>query len=266
MRCDIAAVNFEKYDPNAPNLRAALSTACLKVKSAMQNIESSKPCDLCKDHLMRYLNNVGNRFYQELDLLVEKTASLIFSKGVIRRNWTIDLSYDFSKINENIITEKIIWDYEFLNITKSVIEYPHTLFMLEGDQNILVSLTKVDEIGNRIKVFQSEEETTTTHYRTFMKKQRVISLPPGVSHFITMQFLLDHPVCPKTHYIHNAFAPREPTISVRVKADMPTGYQIDILGIDYVEPEVLGTYIEYRIPGPILTEQIIEYIFQKKEG
>lgn len=262
---DIAGVIVETYDPQTPNLIAAFSTASQKIRKALQCGARPKPCDLCKDHLAPHLGEIGDFFYRELDLLLSKTGSLIFSRGVIRRNWTISLSYDLSKIDKNIITEKIIWDYEFINITKKNIAYPQALFMLQGDINTLVDLSRVDEQGVRKKIFLPEATQTTT-YNTFMKKEIELFLPPGVSHFIRLHFLLDHPVCPTTHYIHNSFAPREPTMSATVKAQIPQGYRIDFLVEDNITPSVFGCDWDFRIPGPLVPEQIIEYIFKKEES
>lgn len=262
---DILGVITEKYDPHAPNLMAAFSTASQKIRKALMSSDSPTPCDLCRAHLAPHLEKIGGFFYRELDLLFAKTANLIFSKGVIRRNWTIDLSYDFAKINNNIIIEKIIWDYEFINITKSEIDYQHILFMLQGDINTLVDLSKVDANGNRIKIFLPEG-TQTTPYNIFMKKERSLLLLPGESYFIRLQFLFDHPVCPNSHYIHNSFAPREPTMSANIKAQIPFGYRMDVLVEDNINPTIFGGNWDFRIPGPLVSEQIIEYIFKKEDS
>ena len=261
---DIAGVIFEEYDASALNLTAALTAASQKIRTALENIKPTKPCDFCKEHLVHFLGEVGERFYNELDLLFEKTANLVFSQGVVRRNWSIDLSYDFSKISDSIITEKIIWEYEFLNITKSMLEYPHKIFMIEGDINKLVELSRVDNDNNRISIFPADESKTSCR-SSFVRKERTISMPPGVSHFIKLEFLFEHPVCSKTHYIHNCFAPREPTMSSRIKATIPDGYTIGVLGQDLIEPFVSENDWYFRIPGPLLPEQVIEYVFKKKE-
>lgn len=260
---DILGVTYAEYDSSAPNFQAAFAPACNKIRDAFEQ-SLARPIDLVRTHFGHSMQYIHPHHLGESDALISHVSEMVFSKGVLRRNWTIDLSYDFAKIDKNIITEKIIWDYEFINITTKRIDYPITLFSLIGDINTLVSFTKMESNGNRVPVFTSGD-TNVEQQRLFLKRQRVVPLPPSVSHFITMQFLLDHPVSPQAHYIHNAFAPIEPTLSTRLKVFVPNGYRMDVLGIEGIEPIKLGDQWDFRIPTPLLPEQIIEYIFQKED-
>lgn len=261
---DIAGVLFEEYDAKAPNKQAALTTSSERIRTALEHSKKTKPCDFCREHLMHVLGEVGDRFYQELDLIFEKTSDLVFSQGVVRKNWTIDLSYDFSKISNNIITENIIWEYEFINITKSSLEYPYKIYMIEGDINTIIDLSRIDSNNNRVSIFPSDELNTSSS-SSFVRKELTITMPPGVSHFLKLHFVFDHPVCPNTHYIHNCFAPREPTMSASIRAHIPEGYDFGVLGQDLLTPHYVRNVLYYRFKGPLLPEQVIEYVFKKKE-
>jgi hypothetical protein len=54
-------------------------------------------------------------------------------------------------------------------------------------------------------------------------------------------------------------------LAARIRAQIPEGYDFGVLGQDLLTPHDVGNYWEYRLKGPLLPEQVIEYVFKKKE-
>lgn len=261
---DLYGVIYAQYDSEAPNLVAALGPACNQVREAI-TAPVLRTNSLFRASLGNAIHKVHPYYYGELEKYLHYFGNIVFSSGVLRRNWTIDLSYDFSKIGENIITENIVWDYEFINITEDPINYDMSLFSLTDESSSLISLTRMDTNGKRNNVFINGRTTLET-VGLLSKRQSTVLLEPGVSHFISMQYKQNHPVSPERHHIHNAFAPRDPTSSARLKIRVPNGYRADVLGRDIITPQKLADHWDFRIPGPLLPEQIIEYFFEKEDN
>lgn len=259
---DILGVTYAEYNQDHPNNEAALSTACKKVRQAIDNAPFFKPVEQIHSLFEKTIANIHQHHIGDAVKLVEHVNKVLFHKNVIRRHWVIDLSYDFSKISDEIIIERIIWDYEFINISIGSIEYPMSLFSFDGDQNTLISFTHMGEDGNPVPVFQCKNGQLNKQ-GIFKRQQSKVRLEPNIPYFIKMKFLLEHSVSPKTHYIHNSFAPLDPTLSARVKAIIPSGYRMDVLANDVVHPDKLDDHWDFIIRGPLLPEQIIEYVFQK---
>lgn len=260
---DILGVTYATYDSEAPNLQAAFGPTCSQIRRVVEQ-HFSQSIDLLSAPSINLEYHIHPHHFGDSAALIKRVSEMVFSRRVIRRNWEIDLAYDFSKIDQNIITERITWDYEFFNITTEPIDHPMMFFMLVGDKNKLISFTQMDHKGNRVPVFESRN-SKEEQQGLFLKHQRVVTLEPGISYFIAMQFLLDHPVSPEAHYIHNSFAPIEPTLNARIKATIPRGYRMDVLGVEGIIPSKFHDRWDFVIPGPLLPEQIIEYIFQKKD-
>lgn len=259
---DILDVTCAEYDPAAPNPVAALGPACNKIRDAM-GTPALRPDDLLRASIGKAIRDVHPHHLGEVETYLRYLSDMVFSTGVLRRNWTIDLSYDFSKIAENVIRERIVWDYEFINVTSRELNYPMRLFSLVDESNSLISFTRMHTNGKKEDVFINGQ-TTVESLGVFARRQRTVLLPPGVSHFISMRFEQDHPVSPQRHYIHNAFAPIEPTLSAQLKIRVPDGYRADVLGREIIAPTKLHDHWDFRIPGPLLPEQIIEYMVQKE--
>lgn len=259
---DLLGITCADYDSSAPNHVAALAPACNKIRDAMGK-PSLRSDDVLRGTLGKAISEVHPHHFGEIERYLRYLGDIVFSTGVLRRNWTIDLSYDFSRISENIIRERIVWDYEFINVTSRTLEYPMRLFTFSDETNSLVSFTRMDANGKSENVFANVESPVKA-IGLFAKRQHTVQIHPCVSYFISMRFEQDHPVSPERHFIHNAFAPIEPTLSARLKIRVPQGYRADVLGRDILTPMKLHDHWDFRIPGPLLPEQIIEYMVQKE--
>lgn len=258
---DILSVNYLEYNPDAPNKEAALAPACDDIRNAIEQ-HCPDSLNLLSVPSISVPYHIHPHHFGDAKAIIDHTCEMLFAGQVIRRNWTVDLSYDFDKIDKDIIIERMMWDYEFANISTDKINYPLKLIMLTGDVNRLVSFTKVDSTGQHVPVFQASD-ATEKETGIFLERQRTVTLDPGVSYFISMQFLLEHSVSPKTHYLHNALAPIQPTLTARIRATIPPGYRMDLLAEEPVVPSKFEQRWDFILPGPLLPEQIIEYIFQK---
>ena len=66
-----------------------------------------------------------------LKKIYEDVHKRIIGKSIIRKNWIIDLQYSIENIdNEQVIKEKIIWEYEINNITKNNVDFPLSIIQI----------------------------------------------------------------------------------------------------------------------------------------
>lgn len=260
---DIINVTHAEYSTTHPTKRAAMAVPSTTIREAVEG-ESFRLASASDLRLSKFTRQIDSHFHEEADALIKYTNDMIFSKGVVRRNWVIDLEYDFAKIDRNIIVEKMIWDYELVNMTEEPIIYPLKLFMLAGDENEIISFTRLDKNGKHISIFP-EEEVKETQLGTILKRQSMIELEAATIYSIVLEFRLDHHVSPDTHHFHNAFASIQPSLKARIRARVPSGYRMDVLAKDIVPADILldGRW-NFSVPGPLLPEQIIEYVFQRE--
>jgi|GEM_PF-2088036 len=261
---DLEGILSAEYNPTASNPEAAVAEACIRIQRAVESYRPT-PTSLLQKHFAETMARIDRRYDPEVEFLLSTTNQRLLSSGVIRRNWTIHLSYDFSSIDQHIIREAILWDYEFINITTKQITYQKKFLSLDNmEDNELISFIRIDpKSGTQTPVFTPSSfraETTGMIKRT----ETDIILEPSIPHFIKMKFLFNHPVSPIRHFIHNSFAPLEATMHAKIVADIPDGYQMSVLVLDHpLQPDRLHGTCEFRIPGPLLPEQIIEYVFEK---
>jgi hypothetical protein len=216
------------------------------------------------------MNKMDFLYNQEYSMVVETVYKKVLNKKVIRKNWTISLKYDLGKIDTNIIIEKMIWDFELVNISNDCIEYPVTLFYLENsDINNLILFTKTE--SNKRNILFSTSNNDDLNLGPFIKRQKTIFLDPNCPYFLTMEFDFIHPVSPEKHYIHNCFAPIDSTIGFRLTVDLPTGYSFGLLCDNYDGTEPLelektqqSKKLDYRLSDLLLPEQVIEYVLERK--
>lgn len=265
---DLLGIIYAEYDSDAPNIVAEMACVVNLIESSI--IPLNQRSSLLRD-ISKTMNNMNYQFNQEYYLVAERVYKKVLDKKVVRRNWTINLKYNFDKIDKNIIIEKIIWDYELYNISNDSIEYPITLFYLDNsDINNLILYTKTEQ-NNRNIIFSTENDNDIDLIGSFIKRQKTISLKSNFPYYITMEFDFNHPVSPEKHYIHNCFAPIDSTIGFRLTVDLPTGYSFGLLcdNTDGTKPLILentkqGKKLDFRASEPLLPEQVIEYILEKE--
>ncbi len=263
---DLLGIIYAEYDSKAPNLVAEMSCVANLIESAIGATNPNKILMKKIIHVMNEMDYLNNEDYYSI---VESVYDKVLNKKVIRRAWTINLKYDLSKINENIIVEKIIWDYEMRNISSEILNYPLKLFYLDNSAlNELKMYTKA-ESGKKRYVFKNKPRQVPNQRGPFIKRQSIVSLKPNYPYYITMEFDFEHPVSPSHHYVHNCFAPLDATIGFRLVAEMPAEYTFGLLCDDNPAPLSMDCsdgrkILDYRISSPLLPEQVIEYILEKR--
>jgi hypothetical protein len=92
----------------------------------------------------------------------------------------------------------------------------------------------------------------------------VIELEPEQSYWITLKYINHHPICKRACYVHNSLTTREPALSAELIVNVPNGYRFDVIAVGPREPDVFKDRWIFRIPGPLLPHQMIEYVLRKK--
>ena len=259
---DLDAVVYGTFNQDAPNKIAATSTACGQIRTAFKST-GSRTLDSIRSSLASVLGNIHVAHQHDFTTIFERLMIASFARGVIRRNWNIDLSYNIPTPIADLIEERLIWQYEFVNITSKPLSYPLTLFTGRIGFDELISLTRTDVHGKSMDVFHASE-TTISGEHFFRKHERMIELIPGEQWSLRMNFVNIYPVSPRAHYIQNALAPTVPALNAQITVRVPEGYRVDLLATDVVTPKIFGDSWQFQIPGPLLPEQILEYIFQKQ--
>lgn len=259
---DLIGVTYVNYDPEGPNPEASLAPSCSRIREAFEAslIRSSNPLISWG----KAIADIHATHMGEVRSLLSFAGETMFASGVFRRNWTIDFSYDFSEIGTNIIIEKILWEYEFVNVRSKAISYPLRLFCASEDTDTLVSFTRIDPAGKRQPVFTSGKSTLVST-GLWRKRQEEVVLDPAVSYYMDMRFQQKQPVDPQTHYIHNSLCPLDLTLAVRLRFRLPPGYRVDLWAMGaVVEPTILDENWDFRIQGWLLPYQMIEYMVRKE--
>jgi len=162
---DVLGVTCASYDAQAPNIDASLGAACSRIQHAFQesqvrhSVDASLPC-------AGIIDRTHHDHRGELASLIAFCSHTVTASQVIRRNWTIDFSYSFAEIEQNVILETIVWDYEFLNISPRPIRHPLRLYCSSEDTDTLISYTKMDASGRRQPALESAD-TSLALQRTF---------------------------------------------------------------------------------------------------
>jgi hypothetical protein len=259
---DLLSFTTTRFDATSPNLCAALQPSCIKIRDAIIKNESHDvPLGFV---LAGSLDRVQPRFNDEVRSILHKFDELSLSTGVIRRKWSIDLSYSLDQISENVISELITWEYELVNVTSNPIDYVLPVYSLDDETINISSFTMVNSLNEQIDLLKELNDSVDKR-GIFVKRSGSVNLEPGESKTFVFNCIFKHSVSPNTHYIHNAFAPTSASMAARISATVPPGYMIDVLGAERIAPDKFVNRWDFRIPGPLLAEQVIEYIFQKRE-
>ncbi len=261
---DLDGIISATYDPDHTPLQASIGPACSRVEEALgtagPRARSRSPADF--EEILVSLSTNGA---VEVDKLLKQMRKLTFQRNVIRRNWTIHLDYDVSDRASGIIRESILWDYELCNLLKRPVDVPIKLTMLDDpEQHKLVEMSIQDEDGLSLALLDSGAKQEVSG--GWLTKRTKRQLEPNITYHIRMRFEVNYPVSAQKPYVHNSFASSDGTIGARLTANVPEGYQIDVLGVTEVTPGKAGAQRVFVFREPLLPEQIIEYVFQEEKA
>ena len=270
---DLLGVGILEYDNTAPNLRASLSVVSTQLKTHIRQ-EAKVTSMLEKNQKVINEFNKMNSLINENHLgnynrLLKCVKERVLGCKIMREDWRIDIQYNTENLCRGTIKEKIEFDYKLINITNEVVKYPLSLMYLDDDVSCLYTMSKIDEYGKKIVIFQNDNGNLKYRVGNVVKKVQEVDLQPNTTYIVHMDFEFTHNVSKNKPFIHNSLAPIQPTIGTTVKVIIPKGFDFDLLGVDGVVAEKsqdLGNtqILNYNLPYVLLSEQIIEYIFQRK--
>lgn len=263
---DIKDLHIIKYDKDAPNLRAEFSMVSTLIKESISNEHNSFALRTYEN-----LYEVNNKRQDELKKIYEDVHKRIIGKSIIRKNWIIDLQYSIENIdNEQVIKEKIIWEYEINNITKNNVDFPLSIIQIQNDVNHLFTFSTVDELGKRKIIFDNNTVNEIYNINGIRKNQKNIIIEPYKNYYVHLDFEFLHYVSKLKPFIHNSLAPTQTTFGITLKVTLPENYNFSLLGIDGISPLKCEQFdnhkiLNYKIPYILFPEQIIEYVVRKED-
>ena len=263
---DIKDLHIIKYDKDAPNLRAEFSMVSTLIKESISNEHNSFALRTYED-----LYEVNNKRQNEFKKIYEEVHKRIIGKSIIRKNWIIDLQYSIENINnECVIKEKIIWEYEINNITKTNVKFPLSIIQIQNDVNHLFTFSTVDELGKRKIIFNNNTVNEIYNINGIRKNQKNIIIEPDKNYYVHLDFEFLHYVSKFKPFIHNSLAPTQTTFGITLKVTLPEHYTFSLLGIDGISPLKCEQFdnhkiLNYKIPYILFPEQIIEYVVRKED-
>ena len=215
--------------------------------------------------------DVNNLEQVNLKKIYEDVHKRIIGKSIIRKNWIIDLQYSIENIdNEQVIKEKIIWEYEINNITKNNVDFPLSIIQIQNDVNHLFTFSTVDELGKRKIIFDNNTVNEIYNINGIRKNQKNIIIEPYKNYYVHLDFEFLHYVSKLKPFIHNSLAPTQTTFGITLKVTLPENYNFSLLGIDGISPLKCEQFdnhkiLNYKIPYILFPEQIIEYVVRKED-
>lgn len=263
---DIKDLHIIKYDKDAPNLRAEFSMVSTLIKESISNEHNSFALRTYEN-----LYEVNNKRQDEFKKIYEDVHKRIIGKSIIRKNWIIDLQYSIENIdNEQVIKEKIIWEYEINNITKNNVDFPLSIIQIQNDVNHLFTFSTVDELGKRKIIFDNNTVNEIYNINGIRKNQKNIIIEPYKNYYVHLDFEFLHYVSKLKPFIHNSLAPTQTTFGITLKVTLPENYNFSLLGIDGISPLKCEQFdnhkiLNYKIPYILFPEQIIEYVVRKED-
>lgn len=200
--------------------------------------------------------------------------NLTIKRGLLRKNWVIDLQFNVDDISFGIIREKMNFEFELINITQESIIHTFKILQLTEDVNHLYTISKLKDSNNIIDereiIFSSTDFNTDYSFNGIMGLSKQIELEPGITYYIHVDFETTQYVSKEFPCIHNAFAPRETTSALTIKAIVPMGYEFHVSGLEGIKPHKCqnigkNKVMHYKIPQILLPSHIVEYTFRKEQ-
>jgi len=254
---DFSGMCAGEYDATHSNKQAALDPC---VDQIIQRLQNDNTIHYNKKPTIR-LNYDRHQRQVDPSLKMEEKITQVFSEGIIRENWNIDLHYDCDRVKDNIVTETIIWDYNLVNVTTQNINRTIKLDLYtDPDRNTIHMYKITNSKGDVVSLLDGHRITIQGAYKRI---ETDFTFLAGETYRVDMQFEQKFNVCKKTCSIVNCFAPRETTIGAKIKATIPPGYKFDVLEIKPVTPDNMKNVFVFNINGVLLPEQVIEYTFRK---
>ena len=255
-----------------PNEMAALSIVSTQIQKYITN-KKKAVLDNNKSIINKiaYMNSsISQNYLNNYNKLLKCTYDLVLGVKLMRENWRIDIQYNVENLHKGVINEKIEFEYRLVNITNEPIKYPLSLMYLDDKTSYLYTMSKIDEYGEKMVVFDNKYIDVEYHRGNVIKKVQEVELYPNTIYIVHMDFEFVHNVSKTKPFIHNSLAPIQPTIGTTVKVNLPVGFEFDLLGLEGQvadDCQQLGNMqvLYYNIPYVLLSQQIIEYIFQRKE-
>ena len=209
------------------------------------------------------LLGAAGRHDREITQLISHTDNFLFD-GIIRRNWTIQATYDTREIHEKgILIETIRWTYDLLNLRDTPMKYDLRTIgapFLEGTGG-LISWVQIDERGTETQLPLPIQVGETGEI--FEVRSNEIDLLPNVINKFELRVNQTWPVSRENPTFHNAWAPRQVSFWNRLEVTGPFR-RIGVLLGDRELQFVFHrdrTYL-YNVPSPMLRDQLIEILME----
>lgn len=268
---DLSGIYIQEYNDSMPNVTAALSI----VSTRIQEYAHKKRSMLSNNkHIINKIacmnTSINTNYLNNYNKLLSCVYDMVLGVKLMRENWRIDIQYSIENWHRGIINEKIEFEYRLVNITNETVRYPLSLMYLDDGISYLYTMSKIDEYGKKIVVFNNQNKNIEYRRGNVIKKAQEVELEPNTIYIVHMDFEFIHNVSKTKPFIHNSLAPIQPTIGTTVKVNLPIGFEFDLLGLEGQvadECQQLGNtqVLYYNIPYVLLSQQIIEYVFQRKE-
>ncbi len=255
---DLAGMKAGTYPLESLNLNSALHLSIDSIRKAMNRPKNITNYQIKPNITLEYIRHPH---HLGLSSLLEEKIRNTFSTGIIRNNWIIDLKYDFTLLKKNIITEKIIWSFDMINVSNSTIKKEISLDYYSDDRNSLEAYSITNAQGKKQSLIPPETETIIGKNLRITKSH---VLEPGSTHTVYMQFRQNYTVWKEKPQIINCFASKDPVRNVVIRVHVPQGYRMDVLGVEPIPPDTMDDTHDFQITDMLLPEQVIEYIFEKE--
>ncbi len=244
----------------SPELRAQLA-------ARSDSIEKRMPTAL----LLFSGNEAARSFTSKI---LEHVDTFQLTPGIVRRNWTIKARYDTDTIQtEGVITERIQWVYELINLRNERVDYRIELLGSTDLESTAepFSLHRILEDGREVKIFSTrkKKKSRAKEDAIFSTLDEVVRFDPGDRIKIELRDYVNRwPACHgKGAIIHNSFAPREVSFENRLEIEGAKKVGVGVIfGKGKLDPAaVVGTDTKhhiFNIPSPMLRDQAIEIVLK----
>ena len=196
-----------------------------------------------------------SRFFRE----VHETQ---FAGNLFRRNWDIQISYDFGELSSGVVRETINWEYELVNLSEHEIETEITLTHAKSSgAGQIQRIYSMDDQGRRQEIELLEDGSHEGHH--WKRDISKVKLLPDQRYFVTLYYVNIWPVNPGKVKIHNALTSKHPCLGCHMRFQLPTGFRVSLLKRRIIEPNVVNSVFDVRFAEPLLAEQKIEYVLER---